>query len=233
LEPRIAWYPSAGDDFRPLLFLHPKAWPADHPARLEPDTIEPAPPDIFIYTDYMGLDYGKAVPARGMVIYQDERTSVLLEEVEELPRLKFDYDPRSCVFQPPANLTGRVFFLQVRIESTPYGRIEYPVIYAITDNESFYQKMLAARRARISHVIKVRDGSGFGGAARPGTWIEDTLGKLHAEVYITDNRRFSSGPIYRSVAGSSWSHLPGDINWHLLSRSSGRSIGPSPLTDPF
>ena len=23
-EPRIAWYPSAGEDFRPLLYLHPK-----------------------------------------------------------------------------------------------------------------------------------------------------------------------------------------------------------------
>lgn len=45
--PRIAWYPSGGEDFRALLHLHP-AYSQINRAKGE----EPAPPDIFLYTDY-------------------------------------------------------------------------------------------------------------------------------------------------------------------------------------
>ena len=46
-EPRIAWYPSAGEDFRPLLYLHPKFSNLNRGIRQEPQT-----PDLFIFTDY-------------------------------------------------------------------------------------------------------------------------------------------------------------------------------------
>lgn len=46
-EPRIAWYPSAGEDFRDLMYLHPR-FRQRSPA-MQP---EPPAPDIFLHSDY-------------------------------------------------------------------------------------------------------------------------------------------------------------------------------------
>ena len=50
-EPRIAWYPSAGVDFRALLYLSPQ-YAASDPVDVE----EPQTPDIFLFTDYFPWD---------------------------------------------------------------------------------------------------------------------------------------------------------------------------------
>ncbi|MFM7758156.1 MAG: hypothetical protein ACKO6J_04405, partial [Crocinitomicaceae bacterium] len=46
-NPRIAWYPSAGEDFRALMYLN-DAFSLREPCK----GIEPAAPDLFLYTDY-------------------------------------------------------------------------------------------------------------------------------------------------------------------------------------
>ena len=69
--PRIAWYPSAGTDFRALLYLHPDF------ARKEPAaTPDPAPPDIFLFTDYFPWSSSKFLD--GHLVHVDPRTTIRL-----------------------------------------------------------------------------------------------------------------------------------------------------------
>ena len=84
-EPRIAWYPSAGEDFRDTLYLHPNF------AKLVPSTqTEPSSPDIFLHTDYFPWKYSNFLDTRR--IYVDDRTSVYLKSMEELPNCNLPLD---------------------------------------------------------------------------------------------------------------------------------------------
>ena len=58
-EPRIAWYPSAGEDFRPLLYLHPKFSKINRAIGQEPQT-----PDLFIFTDYYPYESSKFLDSK-------------------------------------------------------------------------------------------------------------------------------------------------------------------------
>jgi len=69
-NPRIAWYPSAGEDFRPLLFLHPGY------SKINPsDQEEPASPDLFLFTDYFPWNYSTFLDS--IFIYDDHRTTLI------------------------------------------------------------------------------------------------------------------------------------------------------------
>ena len=70
-EPRIAWYPSAGEDFRALLYLDPSY------SRINPASVlEPQSPDIFLFTDYYPWKYSRFLDDR--TIYSDSRTTVFI-----------------------------------------------------------------------------------------------------------------------------------------------------------
>lgn len=69
-EPRIAWYPSAMEDFRDLLYLNRKYSEINPPSNPEPP-----PPDIFLHTDYNWQFSNLTV---GHQIYFDKRTSVFI-----------------------------------------------------------------------------------------------------------------------------------------------------------
>lgn len=73
-EPRIAWYPSAGEDFRALMYLHPN-FSKSNEAKGE----EPSPPDIFLYTDYFPWRNSAFLDTR--TIYADSRTVIFIESI--------------------------------------------------------------------------------------------------------------------------------------------------------
>ena len=91
-EPRIAWYPSAGHDFRDLLYLNPEY------CRLNPVKMEPILSDFFLHTDY--YSWGSSIFTRNNeLIYHDDRTSVMADHMEELPRLNIPVNVNMYVFQ--------------------------------------------------------------------------------------------------------------------------------------
>jgi hypothetical protein len=103
-EPRIAWYPSAGDDFRDLLYLstaYSKWNPVEH---------EPSPPDFFLHTDY--FPWKSSTFCDSYNIHKDERTKVSIRdrEIEELPRCDLPLDP-GIVDSDGSIATGRVIFM--------------------------------------------------------------------------------------------------------------------------
>ena len=228
-EPRIAWYPSAGEDFRPLFYLHPN-FSNLYPAALQ----EPQPPDLFLFTDYFPWKNSSFLDSK--TIYSDSRTQVFIESIEELPRLNLPLNHEIVAFPEGGKMTDRAFFLKVRIVSNKFGSITYPVLYAFAENETFYCKKLIPNKATITHIIHVRYGGGFGGGKASGVWLLNVLKKLNCELFITDgHHQWQSGDIkaieicafipkenssqltpIRTIPSEKWSGH-GDVSWNLVS----------------
>lgn len=228
-EPRIAWYPSAGEDFRALLYLHPN-FSQLHPASEQ----EPQPPDLFLFTDYFPWQNSRFMDNR--TIYSDSRTTVHIDYIEELPRLNLPLHNELVHFPKGSTATDRVVFLKIRIDSDKLGSISYPVVYAFAENETFYCKKLVPNRATISHIIHVRYGGGCGGGgSASGVWLLNVLKELNCELFITDgHHHWQSGDYFalefcssiprqsnsqlspiRIIQSEGWSGH-GDVSWNLV-----------------
>ncbi|MFC1670031.1 hypothetical protein ACFL20_06520 [Spirochaetota bacterium] len=229
-EPRIAWYPSAGTDFRALLYLHPdfaREIPASRP--------EPASPDLFLYTDY--FPYEDSTFLDDTVIYKDDRTEITVDSIEELPGINVPLDGEIVKSPKGSKATGRVLFLEIKVNCKVLGEYTCPLIYAFVENESFCAKKLIPLNASISHIIHVRYGGGCGGGGKAsGTWLLNVIKKLNCEVFITDGQNtIQSGDeaamnLYPALSGScekpsmdkirtvkseGWSGH-GDVVWNLV-----------------
>ena len=222
--PRIAWYPSAGGDFRDLLFLH---------SQLHHDG-EPAVPDLFLHTDYwMPSEWDLSV---GKVLLADGRTTISVADVEELPRLDLPLDPRLVDFPQGTAGTGRVLFMRLLVKSALLGTFERPVLYAFVENAALVRRIAWPAGAVFSHLIHVRYGGGCGGSRTAGEWLRHTLTPLGVELLISDGRsnicpaddliREFYPDIWRpipalrhvrTVKGESWSNH-GDVQWFIVGR---------------
>ena len=229
-EPRICWYPSAGTDFRPLLFLHPEF------ARIMPGKkADPTPPDIFLYSDYFPWKHSTFLDTP--IIWDDHRTLVSLESMEELAPIGTARHPGILDFPEGSVATGSVLFLKIRIDSNKIGSFTMPVIYAFSCNESLCGEKLIPLKARLSHIIHVRYGGGGGGGGKSsGIWLLNVLRKLHCELFISDGHyHWQSGDYeavryypeldgpadtgilesIRIINSAGWSGH-GDVNWNLV-----------------
>ncbi len=179
-EPRIAWYPSAGHDFRDLLYLSPeysRLWPATKP--------EPQAPDIFLHTDY--FPWERSTFLDSAEIYRDARTSITLKSIEELPRCDLRLDSALVDFPQGSAATGMVLFLELHVESDVLGAFSARVLYAFVENSVFCAERLLEQRAVLSHVVHVRYGGGMGGGGKStGTWLLNVLGRLGCECLVSD-----------------------------------------------
>lgn len=179
--PTICWYPSAGTDFRSLLYLSP-AYAKLHPAT----QTESAFPDLFIFTDYFPYSSSDFLDSR--LIFEDEHTKIVVESFERLPNLNTTLDNgivKYLEIEPHLNV---VVFLQLKITSHQLGEYSVPVIYAFVENESFCSTVLLEQKATISHIIRIRYGGGCGGGGNcEGNWIYNVLPSLQSSIIITDN----------------------------------------------
>jgi len=227
-EPRIAWYPSAGTDFKSLIYLHPK-YSEINPAL----GVDPAPPEMFLFTDYY-LSYFLEFINKPL-IFSDSRTSISIEHIEWLPNLNLPLHREVIVFSEGSAFTDKAVFLMIKIKSNIFGESTIPVIYAFAENEAFYCKKLAPTKVAISHIIHVRYGSGFGGGRASGVWLLHVLKKLNCEVFITDNHhQWQRGDLFtlnycseipprsdaslmpiRLIPGYRWSNH-GNVTWNIV-----------------
>jgi hypothetical protein len=228
-EPRIAWYPSAGEVFHALLYLHSSY------SQLNPATeLEPRSPDVFLFTDYYPKKHSRFLDDR--IIYSGTRTTVYIEHIEELPRLNLPLHNEIVNDMEGSAVTDRAVFLIVKVVSDTLGSISYPVIYAFAENEAFYCNKLVPNKTTISHIIHVRYGGGCGGAGKAsGSWLLNVLKSLNCELFITDGHhteqdgdkfalKFCASiprqcesiliPI-RVIPSAQWSGH-GDVSWNLV-----------------
>lgn len=231
-NPRIAWYPSAGEDLRDLLYLS-----SSFAQRMPAMAIEPSPPDLFLHTDYFPWSTSSFLDSN--FVYQDSRTTVLIKSIEELPRYNLPLDSKIVDFPDGSHATGRVLFLQIEVSSHVLGNFSVPLIYAFIENSVFCSQCIIPNGGKISHVIHIRYGGGCGGGGKSsGIWLLNILRNIECECFVTDGHcHTQSGDerameIYPNLAATealpnlepirvipskSWS-CHGNITWNVLKK---------------
>jgi len=231
-EPSVAWYPSAGEDFRDLLYLNPKF------SEIEPASkTEPKSPDIFLHTDFFPWSSSTFLDNR--TIHKDDHTTVSVKSIEELPACNLPLDNEIVDFARGSHATGRVLFLEVEIQSDTLGNFNAPVIYAFVENAAFCAKKILPYDGRLSYIIHVRFGGGCGGGGKStGIWLLNILQKVRCEVFVSDShyaRQSGDERIYqlypnlagnedtsqleqiRVIASERWSQH-GDVTWNIVKK---------------
>jgi hypothetical protein len=228
--PRIAWYPSSGEDLRDLLFL---SAPYQQLSPSQAGGPEPAPPDLFVHTDYFPWVHSTFMDTSKL--FGDGRSSIWLNDVEELPRLHLPLDRRLVDFPDGSYATNHAVFGLASVVSDRLGEFKVPLLYLFCENTAFFASMALPLRARFSHVVRVRYGSGCGGGRSAGAWIRYALGAIGAEALIPDTefhdletdcaleaypeiRDVLAEPVLtevRKVPGTAWAY-PHDIGWYSV-----------------
>ena len=186
-EVRIAWYPSAGMDFRALFFLD-DAFAIAHPTSTGKDVRKP---DIFFMSDwcpgFVGERFTSALlNEKDTIIHDDGRTRVTVFNIEKLGRIDFSPYPSFRLHKENSDFFNNVYFFHAKIESNEFGEIIKPVLYAFSCNEQLCAELLLPKSAHVSHIIHVRYGFGFGGANSSGYWLHYAMHLLGTEMYIND-----------------------------------------------
>ncbi|MBP7653910.1 hypothetical protein KA977_10845 [Candidatus Dependentiae bacterium] len=223
----IAWYPSAGKDFRALLYLTQKY------AELNPaSSNENFFPNFYLFTDYDNYFFSSIY--ENSTIHSDKNTEIILNNYEELPNLELPLDKEIVNCYEGSEMTGRLFFLEIQVKSKKIGDFICPVIYAFVENESFCSKILLSQKTSLSHIIHIRYGAPSGGGKASGIWLLNVLKKLNCKVFISDGSfNLSDGDIaaytlypnlkgeppvmetIRKINSESWSGH-GNVSWNII-----------------
>ena len=225
--PNIAWYPSAGQDFRALMYLS-REYSGYNKASEE----ETCFPELFIFSDYFPWDGSNFLDSK--LIYEDTRTKVEILDIELLPDLNLPYDSEIIAFKPITKTKNRAVFMNVKVTSHRLGVLVRPVIYCFAVNEAFCSLVLLKNDAEISHLVHVRYGEGFGGSCSTGYWLRNILKKMKIKIYISRNGYHVEGGdiaalrLYPNLRGSIPSLRPirtityrfwsgyGNLDWNII-----------------
>lgn len=228
-EPRIAWYPSAGMDFRDMLYLR-----TDYARWFQHGMTEYAQPDLFVHTDYMPRITDEVLA--GKILHDSPTTRITILDYEDLPPLDLPLHKGIAQFREYHPDRGRVLFMNVAVQSCVLGEYTVPLVYAIVENIAFCAEKVLPNGGHFSHVLRVRHGGGgcCGGSAT-GVWMENILDALRCEIYICDNRQYRdygdrqavklypilAGKKYprlitmQSIKGKYWSGYSDSVLWRL------------------
>ena len=194
---RICWYPSAGADFRELLFLSEQycKW-KDVPV---PST---ELPDLFILTDCNPQDYfSTRLPVGTTCIKHlnepdcsqmdyvfdsfDRRTMIALRnKVECIAKIDIPFDSRLFNFKPSNNY-GNAYLIQAKIYSKPLGVWNADILYILTENTNFALHYLIKHHICIDYLVRVRYGDAFGGSMLSGEWLLKLLRPLNVKYFLS------------------------------------------------
>jgi hypothetical protein len=179
-EPKICWYPSAGSCFRDLLIWNHYRALADVPE-----------PDLFIHTDY-----GR--PGRVPHDHQDSRTRITLQlrdRLELSPEIAYQVEPTYASRAGAAAECPVVELLHVHAESKTVGVIDKPVLYFHFENFNWFEEFTLKRKLKISHVFKLREGCGMGGARTSVSNLYPFLARIGCRHLVADQEVHLSEPV--------------------------------------
>jgi len=176
---KLLWYPSAGEDFRDLLFTHEK-----YEHKME------QMPDLYIHSDYYPWEQSKFLDNR--IVYKDGKTEINVVEISELTfnkkDISFELDKRVVDFPEGSKASGKVCLLKLTFKSDVLGVFEKYVLYFFFENTNFLKEIIFKNNLKISHLVTIRDGAGLGGGGRVNMkFLEFYLGLFETQYLLTDN----------------------------------------------
>lgn len=177
----IAWYPSAGLDFRDILELSNSNYTEEKP-------------DLFIHTDY-NPDWNiensifETFLVGAIRNNYDENYQANIENVYELELtedINYFVDGRYVDFSNYAPETPKVFLLNVTVSHLE-TIVSKPVLYFVFENINFLEEVLLKHKISITYFIKVREGFGFGGNRKSISIVYAFLAKLEVKYLFVDD----------------------------------------------
>ena len=201
-DPNIAWYPSAGLDFRDLIEVNRTS----------------IKPDLHIHTDYhirKELKVGE--------IFNYERTKVSIKNIEELKFKKsINYYVNPAFISCPEVSARKplIFLLDVLVESNN-AAIERPVIFINMENINFLDEILLKEQLRISHLIKICEGCGMGGNRKSISIVYAFFCDLSIKYLLVDHEEHTDFELIHHLANKHNLQLK---NYHLRNISQKRNI---------
>lgn len=177
----ICWYPSAGFDYREMLYLT-----KSYANRINWD--EDQFPDCFVLTDYIAFSCNplfKTTLCHDVILFQDEETKIVAKNGTELSKLNVSYNQDFVVFRRDENY-GRVIAADIEIQSTVLGNMKTKAIFAVAENTSFAIEFLIRNNIHIDYVLRVRYGHMLGGGNSNGMFLKRILNDLNARYFLSD-----------------------------------------------
>ena len=159
---KISWYPSCGDDFRPLLYQQKKA--LTHLGISVPGAY--TTPDLWMFSDYHSVGMEGGDWRETGFLQRSAKTSIRVTAICELTpcaeHFIYRYN-RANVHFDPAPSTGMAYYLHLEIECQVLGSWKAEAVYFCYDNINLLEEFFLRHQVPISHLTWIRDGSGFGG----------------------------------------------------------------------
>ena len=202
-SPNIAWYPSAGRDFRDLIEVNRTS----------------IQPDLHIHTDY---DL-KSTKLKLGEVFNDEKTKVSICNIEELQFINpidFFVNPEFVDFPEEAPRASLLFLLDVKIELKG-STFNKPVLYIYMENINFLDEILLKKQISISHLIKIREGCGWGGNRKSISIVYAFLCNLKIKYLLIDSEEHTD---FRLIHDLTDKHKLQLKNYHLKNISQRRNI---------
>ncbi len=181
----LCWYPSAGTDFRHVRMLEEEGLndPAGSPAL------------IYLHTDVALPEKWdtskKPMTSPFFVIGNQIDPKMRIANVTEIypKRVTREVSREVCTGSPDKN-TGRVFFMEVEMDTVCRGRlirVPVPIFYFIAENLSFLVHVLLRYQIRVDTLIHIKDGGGtFGGSHIPMNFIYQAAPVLKLKRVVCD-----------------------------------------------
>lgn len=207
-DPNVLWYPSSGTDCRPIVQF-------SIPHKVANKNIEELP-DLFVYTDYMGMNYSIE---EGKILFESKWAKITIREKLNLSwKQDFYYSaqkpfktfgrniPESEEFLRrftdfPTYLPRRktLFLLPIEVQSEILGTFTRPVLYILMESMNFLCEILLKNKIEASHLVKVRDGAGLGGNGKSAAHIYLFLSALKTKYLIADEIGYLQFPVIDSI----------------------------------
>jgi len=160
-ELNTLYYPSSGEDLRPLVFSKKENLIFMGLDVTDEKYLEP---NLFIFSDYFPFPNSRFFDSKWL--HWDDYTSILIEDYCELfPTNNYKYFfNKSYVHFEPSPATGKAIFFKVKIQSHKVKESYFKYgIYFFYENINLIEQLFLVNKMPFSHLVWKRDGSGLGG----------------------------------------------------------------------
>lgn len=177
-NPNILWYPSSGNDFRDLLEFGPGGLNSPGLKEL---------PHLFFHTDYLKewLFLGQKETE-----FEEQGLKISVINKFELafrfPFREYDVNRNYVHFADLASPRPEIYLLDLRIEADGVAPMEQTVFYFLFENFNFLVELLIKRGIKVSHLVKINEGCGFGGANKCIAAVYAFLSTLKTQYLVAD-----------------------------------------------
>lgn len=182
----VVWYPSSGHDFRDIHEVQ----------RLQAHLNQSGQKNLFIHTDYWSSSiYDFIFGCTPSVGFGNDgyRFDGLVRGVYELefqiPGIEYHINENYAHIWSAHRKDGKIYLVDVVRPDDPRATI--PVIFFLYENINFLDQVLLQHKIRISHFVKVREGTGLGGCGKSLLFIYAFLSVLGVEYLLVDNQPYN------------------------------------------